>query len=437
MLSLQMTRPRSLVLMMILVLCGIGWTTAALQEPPDGESGMTPRLQRLMDEALGDAPFRKLFEEALNEGRPFPIPPGLMNRLMGSAEGQELLEEVNRRFFDPRKHEPSRFERQNKEQLHQFLPVVRKSPTSAYPVLRGDKQLALATVVESGGWLVSKASELQRTPLPSGADGESTDATAPPAKEDPSASLPLELRVGSRRVAATIVAVDEKYDLALLRADDDSLGTPIWRSSEPQIGDFVITPNGDGQVATAGVISVGVRSLLNADKGFLGVQLDPDARGAVVADVVMDSAASSAGVAPGDRVLTVDGEKINSLTHMINTISKRSAGDTVELELRRGQRELKLAVVLGGRTISGEQARQFNLMSSLGAELSRRRGLFPAVLQHDSQLYPEMAGGPLLDLDGNVVGVNIARSGRVESYAIPAATVSRMARELRRKAEAK
>ena len=29
-------------------------------------------------------------------------------------------------------------------------------------------------------------------------------------------------------------------------------------------------------------------------------------------------------------------------------------------------------------------------------------------------------GGPLIDLDGKLVGVNIARGGRVKSYAIPA-----------------
>jgi serine protease Do len=57
--------------------------------------------------------------------------------------------------------------------------------------------------------------------------------------------------------------------------------------------------------------------------------------------------------------------------------------------------------------------------NSLGGELSNLRTGFPTILQHDSVLAPEECGGPLVNLDGKVVGFNIARAGRVESYAIP------------------
>jgi S1-C subfamily serine protease len=36
---------------------------------------------------------------------------------------------------------------------------------------------------------------------------------------------------------------------------------------------------------------------------------------------------------------------------------------------------------------------------------------------------PEDCGGPLVDLDGDVVGVNIARAGRTETRAIPSEVV--------------
>ncbi len=35
-----------------------------------------------------------------------------------------------------------------------------------------------------------------------------------------------------------------------------------------------------------------------------------------------------------------------------------------------------------------------------------------------------------MDLDGKVIGINIARAGRVESYALPAATVRSMLPDL-------
>ena len=51
--------------------------------------------------------------------------------------------------------------------------------------------------------------------------------------------------------------------------------------------------------------------------------------------------------------------------------------------------------------------------------LSDRRTGFPAVLQHDTVLEPNQCGGPLIDLSGKAIGINIARAGRTESYAIP------------------
>jgi serine protease Do len=56
----------------------------------------------------------------------------------------------------------------------------------------------------------------------------------------------------------------------------------------------------------------------------------------------------------------------------------------------------------------------------ISGRLSEQRSGFPSALQHDLYLKPEQCGGPLVDLDGKVVGINIARSGRIESLAIPA-----------------
>ncbi len=45
-------------------------------------------------------------------------------------------------------------------------------------------------------------------------------------------------------------------------------------------------------------------------------------------------------------------------------------------------------------------------------------------------LQPEECGGPLTDLDGHVVGLDIAPSGRVESLAIPAADLKSLLAEV-------
>ena len=54
-----------------------------------------------------------------------------------------------------------------------------------------------------------------------------------------------------------------------------------------------------------------------------------------------------------------------------------------------------------------------------GGPFSERRFGFHQVISHDSVIEPEQCGGPLVDLEGNVLGINIARAMRVASFAIP------------------
>ena len=55
---------------------------------------------------------------------------------------------------------------------------------------------------------------------------------------------------------------------------------------------------------------------------------------------------------------------------------------------------------------------------SLG-RLSEKTGGYPDVIQHDIPLPPELCGGPLFNLNGKCVGVNVSRAGRTKTYAIP------------------
>ena len=45
-----------------------------------------------------------------------------------------------------------------------------------------------------------------------------------------------------------------------------------------------------------------------------------------------------------------------------------------------------------------------------GGPFSERRWGFPLVLPHDTPLRPKDCGGPLVDTDGQVGGINIARN---------------------------
>ena len=64
--------------------------------------------------------------------------------------------------------------------------------------------------------------------------------------------------------------------------------------------------------------------------------------------------------------------------------------------------------------------------------LSARRFDFPTVVQHDSVLRPNECGGPVINVEGQVVGINIARASRVATYTIPAATVVPLIQKLKK-----
>jgi serine protease Do len=68
-------------------------------------------------------------------------------------------------------------------------------------------------------------------------------------------------------------------------------------------------------------------------------------------------------------------------------------------------------------------AEKLSALSQVGGSLSKRKSDFPAALTHDIVLQAPQCGGPLLDLEGRAVGLNIARVDRTATYAIPAAAL--------------
>ena len=62
-------------------------------------------------------------------------------------------------------------------------------------------------------------------------------------------------------------------------------------------------------------------------------------------------------------------------------------------------------------------------MNSMGSKVSNRKDDFSSVMQTDLPLQANQCGGPVTDLDGNIVGIVIARSGRIETMVIPSETI--------------
>ncbi len=302
--------------------------------------------------------------------------------------------------------------RNHPKTLQAFRDVVKTARQATVRVLNDEKDAAFGIVVDANGWVLSKASVLQ-------------------------GAVTVRLNNGDV-VEAKITDKNDEYDLVLLKVDAKDL-TPIqWRdSNQTKAGRWVASVGVAEEPVAIGVIGVGTRLFSPGDQppkispgpntGYLGVGLETGMGGAKITQVQPKSPAERAGVKINDIVYEAAGRKIASHEDLIGTIQRFKAKDKVLLKIRRDDMDVEAEVTLdpAPKQLLG------NPQERMGSELSIRRGGFPAILQHDTVLRPKDCGGPLVDLDGKALGINISRAGRTESYAIPSEHVTALLRDLK------
>src|SRR5579864_2122825 len=90
--------------------------------------------------------------------------------------------------------------------------------------------------------------------------------------------------------------------------------------------------------------------------------------------------------------------------------------------------QLKLGnfVIALGRTRAGNLVASSGIIGGIGGETRTwRGGKLDQSIRLDLNLYPGCSGGPLLSVDGKVLGVNTSGLGRGRAMTIPVATVNR------------
>jgi len=105
-----------------------------------------------------------------------------------------------------------------------------------------------------------------------------------------------------------------------------------------------------------------------------------------------------------DQILAIDGKAGRQRGRFSGVAFQDQAGDRDQPQLARDDKEMDLKATLGERPGTKGGKSRGEMQNSMGSKLSDRRAGFPIILQHDSVLKPTDCGGPLVNLDGKVLG---------------------------------
>ena len=285
------------------------------------------------------------------------------------------------------------------ETLLAFEPISRATRDSVVKIDLDGNTVALAAVIGASGLAVTKASEIHE------------------------GKLTAWLAVGNE-VEVQLIAKDEENDLALVKVNAKNLKSIQWATEETSVGQWVVTPGIAETPQAVGIVSVPPRKI-PPPRAFIGVVLDFKSPDAKIAQITAGLGAEAAGLKPGDVVLKVNDSPVKEGQELVKTLRTFREGQSVKLRVQRGEEEFDATIKMmapkpegGGRGF--DRAARMNQMGSV---TSQRAEGFDLAIQHDTVLQNWQCGGPLMNLDGKAVGLNIARAGRVASYALPGSVV--------------
>jgi serine protease Do len=323
-----------------------------------------------------------------------------------SAPAQRAEDEVPLMRPDERKVVDAQADEFNKA-LEPILSDAAKSAVTIWT--RGtNKPIAYGTVVGDGTSILTKWSEIERF-----------------------ADMLFVNGAKDQGAKAEVTGVFTEEDLVLLSipaeaAEVEDLTAAKFYLSDLSLGRFLVATRPDGKLAGFGVVGVLERNLRETDKAHLGIMPDFQYSGAGIriANVQPEYGAAEAGLRSGDVILQVNERKISGLLELKNALSGKSPGDKVTLRIETAGKERDVEVLLSNRPVIGQFAGgRLNAMERMGGKLNGIRDSFSKVVQSDMKIQANQIGGPVVDLEGRVVGITMARADRTRTYIMGGAAI--------------
>ena len=285
--------------------------------------------------------------------------------------------------------------------LRAFAPV---SATTRYSIVKfrvDGKTVALGAIVDTNGLALSKASELKK--------GKLTCWLA-----------------SDKEIDAELISTDQEDDVALVRVHSPGLKPIQWESDGVHVGQWAITPGIAKTPHAVGIISALPRRI-RPQRAYIGIVFDDKSSAPKVNELMAGFGAEKAGLKQGDVILSVNSAPVTNRQQVVEIIREMREGQTVKLRVQGAEEEfdaqVQLMVLRGDQLERVYPQQRFN---RLRGEVSQRAEGFEEAIEHDTVLQPWLCGGPLVNLEGKAIGLNIARAGRVSTYALPAKLVKRI-----------
>jgi serine protease Do len=311
--------------------------------------------------------------------------------------------------------------------------AVTVAATGVVRILDGTDEVATGFLVDADGWVVAKRTLLlARSDLKCLASYSTSGRVLYPAR---------------------MVASSPEHDLALLKLDFYSGGPAVeWATADPSVGQLVASfHHGRSLFPTIMSVVAGKTQAeppKHGDVAQFPYYFEKGPTGAaVIASGQFQSAEVDAQREPlhdGDIITHLEGKptpKIEDFGRVLMSslyaaakngeafdTSKPAhgnfAGEPLQVTVLRGGESKMLNVLRVHSTIQGP------LFWHMAPKSLRRDG-FAVAFSIDARIRPDQCGGPVVDLDGRVVGITIARVDTTRTLVLPARVVRQVVDELR------
>lgn len=360
---------------------------------------------------FGHKQAQELLLQASSKGK-LALSPQEMSKYIHDANQLVAKNPAARAAAFPVRQKP-RLGETSSQALSYFTFALKSAGSCSVDILDNNTPILKGTVVDADGWIVTKASDLCANPKI-----QLTDGTI---------------------LEAMIIGKDAATDLALLKVEANNL-TPVKFADKAALGSWLVAPVRDVKRPSIGLVSVAERPIGKAFPMFRGVNqskmgLAPrDKNSRVVATVIPDFPADKAGILVGDELLELNGHPVTTWESFSSKIKASKPGDILKVKLQRKDKKLIKSVIMRPHAHI-EQGQTGGGTDLSGGKLSKRQMDFPSVIQHDAVVWADECGGPLFNINGETIGINIARHDRTCTYALPSDLVKKTIAKLRSNAQ--